>query len=172
MVLAAGQVQSSQSSSLFLGLWLSPPLVHSLSVRLLHPHFCTIRIKPKWIMTASVCGFPQCQTRSHLYETLGSWMKHVGEDKLQVYVESLGLQQFQGDVRNQRLFLCRSVLRGFAQAMALPNPPNNCWSLLCSTTEKIFNLLPNNIQVRPTQTPDSRNAKSILSTFIILVSLS
>lgn len=118
VVLAAGQVQSSQSSSLFLGLWLSPPLVHSLS----------------------------CQTRSHLYETLGSWMKHVGEDKLQVYVESLGLQQFQGDVRNQRLFLCRSVLRGFAQAMALPNPPNNCWSLLCSTTEKIFNLLPNNIQ--------------------------
>lgn len=30
--LAACQVQSSQSASLFLGPWLSPPLVHSLSV--------------------------------------------------------------------------------------------------------------------------------------------
>uniref|UniRef100_A0A673AN39 Focadhesin n=1 Tax=Sphaeramia orbicularis TaxID=375764 RepID=A0A673AN39_9TELE len=115
MVLAASQAQSSQSAALFLGSWLSPPLVHSLSY----------------------------QTRAHLYETLGSWMKHVAEDKLQVYVESLGLQQFQDDLRPQRLSLCRSILQGLAQAMALPNPPNNCWTILCSTTEKIFNLLPN-----------------------------
>lgn len=32
VVLAACQAQSSQSASLFLGSWLSPPLVHSLSV--------------------------------------------------------------------------------------------------------------------------------------------
>ncbi|KAJ0055752.1 hypothetical protein NL108_011338 [Boleophthalmus pectinirostris] len=118
VVLAASQAQSSQSSALFLGSWMSPPLVHSLSY----------------------------QTRAHLYETLGVWMKHVAEDKLQVFVESLGLQHFQETVRPQRLPLCRSLLQGLAQAMALPNPPNNCWSLLCSTTEKIFNLLPNNIQ--------------------------
>uniref|UniRef100_A0A673AJC7 Focadhesin n=1 Tax=Sphaeramia orbicularis TaxID=375764 RepID=A0A673AJC7_9TELE len=118
MVLAASQAQSSQSAALFLGSWLSPPLVHSLSV----------------------------STRAHLYETLGSWMKHVAEDKLQVYVESLGLQQFQDDLRPQRLSLCRSILQGLAQAMALPNPPNNCWTILCSTTEKIFNLLPNQVQ--------------------------
>uniref|UniRef100_A0A7N8WSZ9 Focadhesin n=1 Tax=Mastacembelus armatus TaxID=205130 RepID=A0A7N8WSZ9_9TELE len=116
VVLAACQAQSSQSASLFLGSWLSPPLVHSLS------------------------------TRAYLYETLGLWMKHVADDKLQVYVETLGLQQFQEDLRPQRLSLCRSLLQGLAQAMALPNPPNNCWTIVCSTTEKIFSLLPNQIQ--------------------------
>lgn len=91
---------------------------------------------------------PQYQTRAHLYETLGVWMKHVAEDKLQVFMESLGLQQFQEDLRPQRLAMCRSLLQGLAQAMALPNPPNNCWSILCSTTEKIYRLLPNQIQVQ------------------------
>ncbi|XP_051799781.1 focadhesin isoform X3 [Acanthochromis polyacanthus] len=118
VVLAASQAQFSQSASLFLGSWLSPPLVHTLSY----------------------------QTWAHLYETLGLWMKHVPEDKLRVYVDSLGLQQFQEDLRPQRLSLCRSLLQGLTQAMALPNPPNNCWSILCSTSEKIFTLLPNQIQ--------------------------
>ncbi|KAM9424589.1 focadhesin isoform 2-T2 [Pholidichthys leucotaenia] len=116
VVLAVGQAQSSQSASLFLGTWLSLPVVHSVS------------------------------TRAHLYENLGLWMKHVAEDKLQAHVESLGLQQFQQDLRPQRLSLCCSLLQGLAQAMALPNPSNNCWTFLCSTTEKIFNLLPNQIQ--------------------------
>uniref|UniRef100_A0A3Q3MEQ0 Focadhesin n=1 Tax=Labrus bergylta TaxID=56723 RepID=A0A3Q3MEQ0_9LABR len=118
LVLAASQAQTSQSASLFLGSWLSPPLVHSLSF----------------------------QTRSHLYECLGLWMKHVAEDKLQVYLESLGLQQFQDDLRPQRVSLCRSVVQGLSQAMALPNPPNSCWTILSSTTEKIFSVLPNHIQ--------------------------
>ncbi|XP_061566446.1 focadhesin isoform X2 [Cololabis saira] len=118
LVLAASQAQSSQSASLFLGSWISPPLVHSLSL----------------------------QTRAHLHETLGSWMKHVAEDKLQVYVESLGLQQFQEELRPQRRPLCRSMLQGLAQAMGLPNPPKHCWTLLCSATEKILHLLPNHIQ--------------------------
>uniref|UniRef100_A0A673VY63 Focadhesin n=1 Tax=Salmo trutta TaxID=8032 RepID=A0A673VY63_SALTR len=110
--LASNQAQSSQSASLFLGVWLSPPLVHSLSMR----------------------------TRGHLYDNLSVWMKHVSEDKLQVYVETLGLQQFQQDVRPQRLAICLSLLRGLAQAMALPNPPNTVWAVLCTTIEKIFNL--------------------------------
>uniref|UniRef100_A0A4W5KDE2 Focadhesin n=1 Tax=Hucho hucho TaxID=62062 RepID=A0A4W5KDE2_9TELE len=110
--LASNQAQSSQSASLFLGVWLSPPLVHSLSM----------------------------QTRGHLYDNLSVWMKHVSEDKLQVYVETLGLQQFQQDVRPQRLAICLSLLRGLAQAMALPNPPNTVWAILCTTIEKIFNL--------------------------------
>ncbi|KAM9837030.1 focadhesin [Aulostomus maculatus] len=118
VVLAASQAQSSQSASLFLGSWLSPPLVHSLS----------------------------SQTRAHLYDSLSVWMKHVPEDKLQLYMESLGLQHFQDDLRPQRLSLCRSLLQGLAQSMALPNPPNTCWTILCSTTEKIYNLLPNHIQ--------------------------
>lgn len=95
----------------------------------------------------AVC-LPQYQTRAHLYETLGSWMKHVTEDKLQVYVESLGLQQFQEDLRPQRASLCGSVLRGLAQAMALPNPSSSCWTILCSATEKIFTFLPDRIQVQ------------------------
>ncbi|XP_030579046.1 focadhesin [Archocentrus centrarchus] len=118
VVLAACQAQSSQSAALFLGSWLSPPLVHSLSY----------------------------QTRAHLYETLGLWMKHVAEDKFQVYLESLGVQQFQEDLRPQRMSLCRSLLQGLAQAMSLPNPPQNCWAILCSTMEKIFTFLPNQIQ--------------------------
>ena len=75
-------------------------------------------------------------------------MKHVSEDKLQFYVENLGMQQFQEDLRSQRLSLSGSLLRGLAKAMALPDPPNNCWTILCSTTEKIFTRLPNQIQVQ------------------------
>ncbi|XP_076145672.1 focadhesin [Alosa pseudoharengus] len=116
--LAATQAQSSQSASLFLGVWLAPPLVHSLSVR----------------------------TCAHLFECVGSWMRHVADDKLQVYVEALGVQQFTPDLRPQRMTLCRSILRGLAVAMALPNPPQACWTCLCSTTEKIYTLLPDHIQ--------------------------
>uniref|UniRef100_A0A8C1KKK9 Focadhesin n=1 Tax=Cyprinus carpio TaxID=7962 RepID=A0A8C1KKK9_CYPCA len=111
--LAASQAQSSQSASLFLGIWLVPPLVHSLSVSM----------------------------------SLISWMKHVAEDKLQVYVDSLAVQQFVPDTRPQRLPLCLCILSGLSKAMAVPNPPQNCWTALSSTTEKIYNLLPDNIPV-------------------------
>uniref|UniRef100_A0A671LWT3 Focadhesin-like n=1 Tax=Sinocyclocheilus anshuiensis TaxID=1608454 RepID=A0A671LWT3_9TELE len=117
LALAASQAQSSQSASLFLGIWLVPPLVHSLSLR----------------------------TRASLYECLSSWMKHVAEDKLQVHVDSLAVQQFVPGTRPQRLPLCLSILRGLSKAMAVPNPPQNCWTALCSTTENIYNLLPDNI---------------------------
>ncbi|XP_055052294.2 focadhesin [Misgurnus anguillicaudatus] len=116
--LATTQVQTSQSASLFLCIWIAPPLVHSLSLH----------------------------TRAYLYECLGSWMKHVAEDKLQVYLDSLAAQQFEADTRPHRLPLCLSILRGLSKAMAVPNPPQSCWSNLCSTTEKIYNLLPDNIQ--------------------------
>ncbi|XP_067301442.1 focadhesin isoform X2 [Pseudorasbora parva] len=115
--LAASQAQSSQSASLFLSIWIVPPLVHSLSLR----------------------------TRAYLYECLSSWMKHVAEDKLQVYVDNLAVQQFEPHTRAQRLSLCLSILRGLSKAMAVPNPPQNCWTTLCSTTEKIYNCLPDNI---------------------------
>ncbi|CAN9509782.1 unnamed protein product [Ophioblennius macclurei] len=118
VALAVGQAQSSQSAALFLGSWITPPLVHTL----------------RW------------QTRAHLYETLGTWMKHVPEEKLQVFVETLGLQTLQQDQTPQRGALGRSLLQGLAQAMALPNPPNSCWTILCSTSHKIFSLLPDSIQ--------------------------
>ncbi|XP_028822854.1 focadhesin isoform X2 [Denticeps clupeoides] len=116
--LAAMQAQSSQSASLFLGVWLVPPLVHTLSLR----------------------------TRRLLFEVLGSWMKHVTDDKLQAYVETLGVQQFAPDTLPQRLLLCHSILKGLASAMALPNPAQTCWVVLCATTEKIYNLLPGLLQ--------------------------
>ncbi|XP_054608420.1 focadhesin isoform X3 [Dunckerocampus dactyliophorus] len=118
VMLAAAQAQYSQNASLFLSSWLSPPLVYSIS----------------------------SQTRACLYENLSLWMKHVAEDKLQFYVAMLGLQAFQDDLQPQRLALCCSLLQGLAQAMALPNPPNVCWAVLCSTTEKIFSLLPNQMK--------------------------
>lgn len=89
----------------------------------------------------------QLCTRALLYECLCCWMKHVAEDKLQVFVESLAMQQFNPDARKQRSPLCLSILRGLAKAMALPNPAQNCWATLCSTTERIYNLLPDHIQV-------------------------
>ncbi|XP_061106929.1 focadhesin [Conger conger] len=118
MELVISQSQTSQSASLFLGMWLSPPLVHSLSPR----------------------------TRAQLYRSLPLWMKHVAEDKLQVCVGTLGLQHFGQDGRPQRLPLCRALLEGLSSAMALPNPSQNSWAVLCSTTEKIFTLLPDRIQ--------------------------
>ncbi|XP_077355104.1 focadhesin isoform X2 [Festucalex cinctus] len=118
LALAAAQVQYSQSASLFLGSWLSSPLVYSLSY----------------------------QTRAFLYENLSSWMKHVPEDKLHFFVDTLGLQTFREDLGPQRLSLRHSLLRGLAQAMAAPDPPRACWTMLCSATEKIFSLLPNQIQ--------------------------
>uniref|UniRef100_A0A8C9SVB1 Focadhesin n=1 Tax=Scleropages formosus TaxID=113540 RepID=A0A8C9SVB1_SCLFO len=118
--LAASQCQSSQSASLFLGMWLSPPLVHSLSVSL--------------------------RTRAHLYSSLPTWMKHVASDKLQTYVEVLGVQQFSPESRPQRITLCLAVLEGLTQAMALPDPSQNIWDILRSATKGIFTLLPDCIQ--------------------------
>lgn len=100
------------------------------------------RYKQSFHMTSS----PPLQhhTWAHLYQTLGVWMKQVAEDKLQMYVQNLGLQQF------QRRSLCVSLLRGMAQAMALPNPPSHCWTTLCSSVETAFSLLPSHIQVGST----------------------
>ncbi|XP_061664812.1 focadhesin isoform X2 [Syngnathoides biaculeatus] len=117
VALAAAQAQYSQSASLFLGSWLSSPLVYSLSY----------------------------QTRDFLHESLSSWMKHVPEDKLQFFVGTLGLQSFVEDLTPQRLSLRRSLLLGLARAMGAPNPPSACWTVLRSTTEEIFSLLPGQI---------------------------
>ncbi|KAI1888309.1 hypothetical protein AGOR_G00183690, partial [Albula goreensis] len=118
MELVMSQAQTSQSASLFLGVWLSPPLVHSLSPR----------------------------TRAQMYRSLSMWMKHVADDKLQTYLETLGTQPFGPESRPRRLPLCSAVLEGLAHAMALPNPSQNCWTILCSTAQKIFTLLPDQIQ--------------------------
>lgn len=108
---------------------------------------------------SSFDGFDLCRaqraTRAHLYESLGSWMRHVAEDKLQVYVERLGVQHVSQD-RGPRT--CGPLLRGLAGAMALPNPPKHCWTLLCSTVEKIYSDLPDCVQVGPRARPGPRTS--------------
>lgn len=54
---------------------------------------------------------PQMHTRGHLYEGLSVWMKHGSQDKLHMYGETLGQQQFQQDIYPQCLALCLSLLR-------------------------------------------------------------
>ncbi|KAM9329744.1 focadhesin [Gastrophryne carolinensis] len=78
------------------------------------------------------------QTVSYLVSNLSVWMKHVSEDKLQTFADVYMFAQ------NSKM--SRNVLLGLSQAMKLPNPPQHCWNFLCKTTEKIFQLLPDDIQ--------------------------
>lgn len=69
-------------------------------------------------------------------------MSHVSQEKLQFYVETLGLQCFQ-----EEAVTFDALLQGVAKALATPQLPNHCRLLLASTTRKIFNLLPSQIHV-------------------------
>ncbi|MBN3321520.1 FOCAD protein, partial [Atractosteus spatula] len=115
---AVTQCQSSQSASMFLGMWLIPPLVNSLNLK----------------------------TRAYLYKSVSVWMKHVPDDKLQSFVEVLGVQHLTASSRQQSPALRVAVLEGLEQAMKLPNPTQFCWGVLRSSTERIFMLLPDEVQ--------------------------
>ncbi|NXP50150.1 FOCAD protein, partial [Heliornis fulica] len=78
--------------------------------------------------------------------SLSLWMKHVAEDKLQSFIEVFLVQQFEAKNCTKNLDICKCVLQGLVQAMKLPNPSQNCWSFLCQSVEKIFELLPNEIK--------------------------
>ncbi|NXX20206.1 FOCAD protein, partial [Podargus strigoides] len=78
--------------------------------------------------------------------SLPLWMKHVAEDKLQSFTEVFLIQQFEAKNRTKNPEICQCVLQGLMQAMKLPNPAQYCWSFLCQAVEKIFELLPNEIQ--------------------------
>ncbi|XP_064410837.1 focadhesin isoform X2 [Latimeria chalumnae] len=116
--IAVTQAQSSQSATMFLGMWLTPPLVHSLSM----------------------------STKKYLCSSVSLWMKQVPEDKLQLFAKKFGAQYFTAGNRHQNPDFCQVILEGLSQAMELPNPAQFCWSILCKTVEKIFELLPNKIQ--------------------------
>lgn len=115
--LAVTQAQSAQSTVLFLGMWLSPPLVYNLS--------------PK--------------TKKYLFTSLPVWIKHAPEDKLQSFIETFAVQFFTAE-KSRNVELCRGILGGLSQAMKLPSPAQHIWGVLCRTTEKIFELLPNKVQ--------------------------
>ncbi|NWU53244.1 FOCAD protein, partial [Dromas ardeola] len=78
--------------------------------------------------------------------SLPLWMKHVAEDKLQSFTEVFLIQQFEVKNRTKTPEICQCVLQGLMQAMKLPSPAQYCWSVLCQAVEKIFGLLPNEIQ--------------------------
>uniref|UniRef100_A0A493T3U9 Focadhesin n=1 Tax=Anas platyrhynchos platyrhynchos TaxID=8840 RepID=A0A493T3U9_ANAPP len=116
--LAVTQAQSSQNAAMLLGMWVAPPLVYSLSVK----------------------------TQKYLLVSLPLWMKHVAEDKLQSFTEVFLTQQFEMKSHTKETEICQCVLQGLMQAMKIPNPAQYCWSFLCQAAEKIYELLPNEIQ--------------------------
>ncbi|KAM7023536.1 focadhesin [Acridotheres tristis] len=116
--LAVTQAQSSQNAAMLLGMWVAPPLIYSLSMK----------------------------TQKYLFTSLSLWMQHVAEDKLQSFTEVLLIQQFDVKNRTKSPETCQYVLQGLLQAMKLPNPAQFCWSCLCQAVEKIYELLPNEVQ--------------------------
>ncbi|NXS47141.1 FOCAD protein, partial [Balaeniceps rex] len=78
--------------------------------------------------------------------SLPLWMKHVAEDKLQSFTEVFLIQQFEVKNRTKKPEICQCVLQGLMQAVKLPNPTEYCWGFLCQAVEKIFELLPNEVQ--------------------------
>ncbi|NWR10820.1 FOCAD protein, partial [Paradoxornis webbianus] len=116
--LAVTQAQSSQNAAMLLGMWVAPPLIYSLSVK----------------------------TQKYLFMSLSLWMQHVAEDKLQSFTEVFLIQQFEVKNHTKSPEICLCVLQGLIQAMKLPNPAQFCWSFLCQAVEKIYELLPNEVQ--------------------------
>ncbi|NXX97557.1 FOCAD protein, partial [Centropus bengalensis] len=78
--------------------------------------------------------------------SLPLWIKHVAEDKLQYFTEVFLIQQFEVKNHIKNPEMCQCVLLGLLQSMKLPNPAQYYWSFLCQAVEKIFELLPNDIQ--------------------------
>ncbi|NXO00701.1 FOCAD protein, partial [Rhinopomastus cyanomelas] len=78
--------------------------------------------------------------------SLPLWMKHVAEDKLQSFTEVFLMQKFEVRNSTRNPEVCQCALQGLVQAMKLPDPAQKCWSFLCQAVEKIFELLPNEIQ--------------------------
>ncbi|XP_075066622.1 focadhesin isoform X2 [Mixophyes fleayi] len=116
--IAVTQAQSSQNAAVLLGMWVLPPLVYSLSVT----------------------------TRSYLLTSLSQWMKYISEDKLQSFADAFMTTQFEAPCKTRDVEMSNSILLGLSQAMKFPSPPQHCWSFLCKTTERIYQLLPDVIQ--------------------------
>ncbi|XP_075682044.1 focadhesin isoform X2 [Rhinoderma darwinii] len=116
--IAVTQAQTSPNATVLLGMWVVPPLVYSLNFT----------------------------TRSYLVTSLSHWMKHVSEDKLQTFADTFMISQFEAQSKTLDVKLLNSILLGLNQAMKLSNPPQHCWSFLCKTIERLYQLLPDDIQ--------------------------
>ncbi|CAJ0965409.1 unnamed protein product [Ranitomeya imitator] len=116
--IAVTQAQTSPNAAVLLGMWVVPPLVYSLNVT----------------------------TRSYLATSLCLWMKHVSEDKLQTFADVFVVSQFESQSKTSDVEISNNILLGLTQAMKLSNPPQHCWSFLCKTIERLYLLLPAEIQ--------------------------
>lgn len=93
----------------------------------------------------------QVTTRSYLVTSLSLWMKHVSEDKLQTFADLFMISPFEVQMKTLDLEMSDNILLGLTQAMNLPNPPQHSWSFLCKTIERLYQLLPDEIQVKYSQ---------------------
>ncbi|XP_031233685.1 focadhesin isoform X2 [Mastomys coucha] len=116
--IAVTQAPSSQSAAALLGLWVMPPLIHGLSLNI----------------------------KKYLLVSMPLWAKHVSDEQIQGFVENLMVAVFKADSQPCHPEMCPSALQGLSQAMKLPSPSHHLWSLLCDTTGRIFDLLPNRIR--------------------------
>ncbi|XP_063570258.1 focadhesin isoform X6 [Pongo abelii] len=112
------QAQSSQNAAALLGLWVTPPLIHSLSLN----------------------------TKRYLLISAPLWIKHISDEQILGFVENLMVAVFKAASPLGNPELCPSALQGLSQAMKLPSPAHHLWSLLSEATGKIFDLLPNKIR--------------------------
>ncbi|KAF6327318.1 focadhesin [Rhinolophus ferrumequinum] len=112
------QAQSSQNAAALLGLWVTPPLIHGLSMNI----------------------------KKCLLVSVPLWIKHVSDEQILGFVENLMVAVFKAASPLSNPELCLSSLQGLSQAMKLPSPAYHLWSLLRGATEKIFDLLPNKIR--------------------------
>ncbi|XP_046323277.1 focadhesin isoform X1 [Marmota monax] len=112
------QAQSSQNAAALLGLWVMPPLIHSLSMDI----------------------------KKYLLVSVPLWIKHVSDEQLLGFVENLMVAVFKAASPLCSPELCPSALQGLSQALKLPSPAHHLWSLLREATGKIFDLLPNKIR--------------------------
>ncbi|XP_070650571.1 focadhesin isoform X1 [Bos indicus] len=112
------QAQSSQNVTTLLGMWVMPPLIHGLSLNI----------------------------KKYLLLSVPSWIKHVSDEQIVGFVESLMVAVFKAASPLSSPELRPSALQGLSQAMKLPSPSHHLWSLLSEATRKIFDLLPNKIR--------------------------
>ncbi|XP_048078989.1 focadhesin isoform X4 [Ursus arctos] len=112
------QAQSSQNAAALLGLWVTPPLVHALSLNI----------------------------KKYLLVSTPLWIKHVSDEQILGFVENVMVAVFKAASPLLHPELCASALQGLSQAMKLPSPTHHLWSLLSEATGKIFDLLPNKIR--------------------------
>ncbi|XP_032490544.1 focadhesin isoform X2 [Phocoena sinus] len=112
------QAQSSQNVAALLGIWVMPPLIHGLSLNI----------------------------KKYLLLSVPSWIKHVSDEQIVGFVESLMVTVFKAASPLSKPELCPSALQGLSQAMKQPSPAYHLWSLLSKATGKIFDLLPNKIR--------------------------